>query len=50
MALEQWSKKVIKELAKHAEHDKCYNCIQLLRQLAQAYGIKYEDLIKKPPN
>jgi hypothetical protein len=46
MALQHWSKKVIKELQKHAERDNCYNCKQLLTELAIAYGVKYEDLIK----
>jgi hypothetical protein len=47
MALQQWSKKVIKELAKHADRDNCYQCKQLLAELATAYSVKPEDLTKK---
>jgi hypothetical protein len=50
MALQDWSKKVIKELQKHAERDDCYECKQLLRMLAAAYGVNYEELIKQPHN
>lgn len=46
MALQEWSQKVIEELVKHAERDNCYTCIQLLRQLAEVYGVKYETLLK----
>jgi len=45
--LQQWSKKVIKELIKHAERDGCYQCKQLLAELATAYSVKPEDLTKK---
>jgi hypothetical protein len=42
--LQNWSKKVIKEIAKHADRDHCYNCNQLLAELAAAYGISVEEL------
>lgn len=44
--LEDWSKKVIKELIKHADRDDCYSCKQLIATLAAAYGMTPEDFKK----
>jgi hypothetical protein len=46
MAIEQWSKKVMKEIVKHAERDDCYSCKQLLREIAAYYHTEYETFVK----
>jgi hypothetical protein len=50
MALQEWSKKVVKEIQKHAEVDGCQDCKKLLVMLAAAYGVSYEQLTKQPHN
>ena len=44
--LQQWSKKVIKELIKHAERDGCYNCKELIAEMAAVSGISVADFKK----
>ena len=41
--LQQWSKKVIKELIKHADRDGCYNCKMLIAEMAAVAGISAAD-------
>ena len=47
MALQTWSKKVIKEIIKHADQDNCKNCKQLLAEIATISGLKLEEFKKQ---
>jgi hypothetical protein len=47
MSLQEWSKKVIKELIKHADHDNCQNCKQLIAEVAAVSDIKLKEFKKQ---
>ena len=41
------SKKLLKELYKHAQRDKCYDCKQLIRKMGLDPDKKFYDLFKE---
>ena len=45
--LQEWSKKAIKEIVKHAEVDHCKTCQELLELLTIASGVKAKDLTQE---